>query len=107
VLGLWLPTWLEQAGKGLRTEPADAGLPEPAQPLQRLIAGHVVAFSWLVKVCQVSAGKASWGRSGVAVADGYGWAKRADLDAGSAVAAAVTALAPRDAGHVHRSSALS
>ena len=41
----------------------------------------------------------------LAVADGYGWAGRADLDAGSAVAAAVAALAPRDTGHVHRSSA--
>ncbi len=41
----------------------------------------------------------------LAVADRHGWAGRADLDAGSAVAAAVAARASRAAGHVHRSSA--
>src|SRR6185437_6911083 len=41
----------------------------------------------------------------VAVADRHGRAERADLDAGSAVVAAVAARAPRGTGHVHRSSA--
>src|SRR5689334_12022008 len=41
----------------------------------------------------------------LAVADCYGGASGADLDTGSAVAAAVTACTPRAAGHAHRSSA--
>jgi hypothetical protein len=44
-----------------------------------------------------------WAVGVVAVADGYDWAEDADLDAGSAVAAAAGTL--RGAGHVHRSSA--
>jgi hypothetical protein len=84
----------------------DRCLSEPGQLRQQLVAGQAVAFSWSVKVFQVSGAKASWGPSGVfAVADGYGWAGGADLDAGSAVGAAVAARAPRNGRQVHRSSA--
>ena len=43
---------------------ADAGLTEAGQPRQQLVAGQAVAFSWSVKVFQVSGAKASWGPSG-------------------------------------------
>ena len=47
-----------------RTLLVDRCLSEPGQLCQQLVAGQAVAFSWLVKACQVSAGKASWGPSG-------------------------------------------
>ena len=43
---------------------ADAGLPEPGQPCQQLVARQAIAFSWLVKVFQLSAVKARWGLFG-------------------------------------------
>jgi hypothetical protein len=47
-----------------RTLLVDGCLPEADQPRQQLVAGQAAAFSWLVKACQVAAGKASWGPSG-------------------------------------------
>jgi hypothetical protein len=43
---------------------ADAGLPEPGQLRQQLVARQAIAFSWSVKAFQVSAGKVNWGSSG-------------------------------------------
>ena len=42
----------------------DRCLPEAGQPRQQLVAGQAVAFSWSVKVFQVSGAKASWGPFG-------------------------------------------
>jgi hypothetical protein len=47
-----------------RTLLVDRCLPEPGQPRQQLVARQAVAFSWAVKVFQVSGAKASWGPFG-------------------------------------------
>ena len=43
---------------------ADAGLAEPGQQRQQLVAGQADAFSWLANTFQVSGAKTSWGPFG-------------------------------------------